>query len=45
MEQDEDVLSYALFDHVAIDFFKKRRAAKYGLDADNADIDRKIHSV
>ena len=45
MEQDEDVLSYALFDHVAIDFFKKRRAAKYGLDADNAYIDLKIHSV
>lgn len=45
IEQDEDVLSYALFDHVAIDFFKKRRNEKYGLDADNGDIQRKIHSV
>lgn len=45
IEQDEDVLSYALFDHVALDFFKRRRAAKYQLDADHADLDKKIHSI
>lgn len=45
IEQDEDVLSYALFDHVAVDFFKKRRNAKYNLDADNSDIEKKIHSI
>ncbi|OGO93259.1 MAG: oxaloacetate decarboxylase [Clostridiales bacterium GWF2_38_85] len=43
--QDEDVLSYALFDQVAIKFFEKRRAAMYKLDADNADFKNKIHSV
>ncbi|MBR1811699.1 MAG: oxaloacetate decarboxylase subunit alpha [Clostridia bacterium] len=45
IEQEEDVLSYALFDRVAVEFFKKRRAAKYGLDADNANFDKKIHSI
>ena len=33
MEQDEDVLSYALFPQVAMDFFKYREAQKSGIDA------------
>ncbi|MBK5251808.1 MAG: oxaloacetate decarboxylase subunit alpha [Peptostreptococcaceae bacterium] len=32
MEQGEDVLSYALFPEVAMEYFKERRALKYGLD-------------
>ena len=32
IEQDEDVLSYALFPQVAIDFFKYRNAQRYGID-------------
>lgn len=31
MEQEEDVLSYALFPQVAMKFFEKRREEKYGL--------------
>ena len=45
IEQDEDVLSYALFEQVAIKFFEHRKAKKYGLDADNADAALGIHSV
>ena len=45
IEQDEDVLSYALFEQVAIKFFEYRKAKKYGLDADNADAALGIHSV
>ena len=43
IEQDEDVLSYALFDQVAIKFFKERRAAKYKLDPNLADTEAKTH--
>lgn len=32
IEQEEDVLSYALFPQVAIDFFKYRQAEKYKID-------------
>ena len=42
--QDEDVLSYALFEQVAVKFFKKRKAKMYGLDK-NSDSENKIHSV
>ncbi len=45
MEQDEDVLSYALFEQVAIKFFEYRKAQKYGLDGDNADAALGVHSV
>ena len=45
IEQDEDVLSYALFEQVAIKFFEYRKAKKYGLDADNADAALGVHSV
>ncbi len=36
-EQDEDVLTYALFPQVAMDFFKYREAQKTGMDATVAD--------
>ena len=45
IEQDEDVLSYALFEQVAIKFFEYRKAKKYGLDADNADASLGVHTV
>lgn len=45
IEQDEDVLSYALFEQVAIKFFEYRKSKKYGLDGDNADAALGIHSV
>ncbi len=45
IEQDEDVLSYALFEQVAVKFFEYRKAQKYGLDGDNADAALGVHSV
>ena len=42
--QDEDVLSYALFEQVAVKFFESRRAKMYALDK-NADPDNKVHNV
>lgn len=44
-EQDEDVLSYALFPQVAIDFFKYREAQKTKVDATLADKENKIYPV
>ena len=44
-EQEEDVLSYALFPEVSKKFFEYRKAKKYGLDADNADPKLGVHSV
>ena len=32
-EQEEDVLSYAVFQQVALNFFKYRQAKKYGVDS------------
>ena len=43
--QDEDVLSYALFEQVAVKFFEKRKAKMYGLDTENADFANKVHNV
>jgi len=45
IEQDEDVLSYALFEQVATKFFEYRKAKKYNLDADNGDKDLEVHPV
>ncbi|MCR5458216.1 MAG: oxaloacetate decarboxylase subunit alpha [Clostridiales bacterium] len=42
--QDEDVLTYALFEQVAIDFFEKRKAKMYGID-ENSDKENKLHIV
>ena len=45
IEQDEDVLSYALFEQVAIKFFEARKAKRYGIDAASADAALGVHSV
>ena len=44
LEQDEDVLSYALFDKVALKFFEYRKNRKYGVDA-GADVANSVHTV
>lgn len=44
-EQEEDVLSYALFEQVATKFFENRRAKKYGIDSEHCDPEGKIHIV
>lgn len=43
-EQDEDLLSLALFEQVAINFFDWRKQQKYNLD-DKADSKNGIHSI
>ena len=43
MEQEEDILSYALFPQVAPKFFEFRRAQKYGVDASTLDKANMIH--
>ncbi len=45
IEQDEDVLSYALFGQVAVKFFEYRRAQKYKIDADLLDEKNKVYPV
>ena len=45
MEQDEDVLSYALFDQVAVKFFEQRRAAKYKIDKDMVNMEEMTHPI
>ncbi len=44
-EQEEDVLSYALFDQVATKFFKARQSAKYGVDNSHSDKNDMVHPV
>ncbi|MBQ7219197.1 MAG: oxaloacetate decarboxylase subunit alpha [Ruminococcus sp.] len=45
IEQEEDVLSYAQFPKVAIDFFKKRRNTELGINSDLVDKENKVHPV
>ena len=45
MEQEEDILSYAMFPQVAIDFFKFRQAKKYRVDSTLLDEKNAIHPV
>ena len=45
IEQPEDVLSYALFEQVAVKFFEARRAAKYKIDPDMVDMKDKVHYI
>lgn len=45
IEQPEDVLSYALFEQVAVKFFEYRRAQKYKIDADLVDMENKTYPV
>ena len=42
-EQPEDVLSYALFDQVAVKFFEQRKAEKYKIDKDLVNYDDMTH--
>ena len=44
-EQEEDVLSYAQFPKVAVDFFEKRATKKYKVDSENADSANKVHPM
>ncbi|NMA84775.1 MAG: oxaloacetate decarboxylase subunit alpha [Epulopiscium sp.] len=44
-EQDEDVLSYALFPQVAEEFFKYRQAQKTKVDPNLVDQDNKVYPV
>ena len=44
-EQDEDILSYALFPQVAMDFFKYREAQKTKVDATVADTENGAYPV
>lgn len=45
MEQEEDVLTYALFPQLAIPFFKRRLAEKRGIDTTIFDKDSMVHPV
>lgn len=45
IEQDEDVLSYALFPPVAKKFFEFRKAQKYKIDSDIVDYEAKVYPV
>ena len=42
-QMDEDVLTYALFPEVAMDYFKYREAQQTGVDAKAADTDNKAY--
>ena len=44
-QQDEDVLSYALFPQVATEFFKYREAQKTKVDPTLADKENKVYPV
>ena len=45
IEQEEDVLSYALFPEVAMKFFKQRQADKYKIDTDLLDEENRTYPV
>lgn len=45
IEQDEDVLSYALFGQVATKYFEYRRAEKYKIDVEHYDAKNAVHPV
>ena len=45
IEQEEDVLSYALFPQVALNFFKYRQAKKYKIDKNIYQEESKVHPV
>ena len=43
--QDEDVLSYAQFDKVAVKFFEERNNKLYKVDGDHADAENAVHPL
>ena len=44
-QQEEDVLSYALFPQQAMDYFKFRQAKKFAVDPNLADVNSKIYPI
>ena len=44
-EQEEDVLTYAMFPKVAPKFFEQRRNKLYGVDGKHSDAENKVHPV
>lgn len=45
IQREEDVLSYAQFPKVAVDFFKKRRNTELGVNSSLVDTENMIHPV
>ena len=45
IQQEEDVLTYALFPQPALAFFKLRQLRLYGYDEDNSDASRMAHYI
>jgi oxaloacetate decarboxylase alpha subunit len=45
IEQDEDVLTYAMFPQVAVKFFEYREAQKYRIDPDMVDYENRVHPL
>lgn len=45
IEQDEDVLTYAMFPQVAPKFFEYRKAQKYKIDPDMVDYENRVHPL
>lgn len=45
LQQEEDVLSLAMFPKVAMDFFEKRRNASAGINSENVDFENQVHPV
>lgn len=45
IEQEEDILSYAMFPKVAPKFFEKRRNKKFGIDNNHSDFNNKVTPV
>lgn len=45
IEQDEDILTYAMFPSVAMEFFKTRQAGKYGFDEDYTNFENKTGNM
>ena len=44
-EQEEDILTYAMFPKVAPKFFKDRRDRKYGVDGKHSDAENNYPTV
>jgi len=45
IEQDEDVLTYAMFPQVAAKYFEYRKAQKYKIDPDMVDYENRVHPM
>lgn len=45
IESEEDILTYALFPKIALDFFKNRQAKQYQIDHEFGSLEEKTHYV